>query len=558
MKETAPEPAKPAPPELREYRRVWPWLRPQAAALAGIMVINVAATATGLISPLLNQRLIDEGLLGRNFTALWQSAVGMAALTVGGFVVNAWSSYLYVRLSARVLFAMRLSLYQHLQRLSPRHHARARLGDYISRLNNDVSEVQRITADVLLAVLSNVVFLAGAVLLMVRISPLLFGCSVVLLPPALWLTRRAQTRLAEQVKLLRERSASIGSFLIESLSALRLTVMVNAQEREVERFGQENQRFVDAMLRMQVMNFFAAAIPTAAVTLSTALVFLVGGWQYLQYSLTLGALVAFLTYHGRVLAPVQNLMSLYGSLVTGAVSLRRMMEVLELPVEVNEPERPFVQSGEWKGEVRFEKVSFRYEAGEILEEANFVLAAGSTTVLSGASGAGKSTIADLMMRLCDPSRGVVRLDGVDLREIPLATLRTVVGVVEQTPVLFHGTVAENLRFARPEATAEELAEAARAAALTVPLERTVGERGAALSAGERQRIALARALLRNPKVLILDEPVSALDEETKAAILETLRRTLPGRTTLLISHEEGLLEAPVLRLRNGRVEEARA
>jgi ATP-binding cassette, subfamily B, bacterial len=547
---------QPTPIRLREYAKVLPWLRPHYAALALIIGINALSTVTGLLTPLLNQRLIDKGLLARDFKVLWTAALFMALLTLFGFLTNVVSSYLYVRLSASVLFQMRLALYRHLQRLSPRHHARARMGEYISRLNNDVSEVQRISADVLLALLSNVVFLAGATFLMIRLSPLLFLCSVAVIPVAVWLSRRMQQKLAAHVRVLRERSASIGSFLIESLTALRLTTLVNAQEREAARFGRENQSFVDALLKMQLTNFVAGAVPTSAVTLSTALVFLTGGWQYLEGTLTLGALVAFLAYHGRLLSPVQNLMSLHGSLVTGAVSLRRMFEVLEIPVEVQEPDQPIVPSA-WRGEVEFNQVSFRYDMAPVLESVSFRLEPGSLTLLTGASGAGKSTIADLLLRLFDPSSGTVKLDGIDVRQIPLANIREQVALVEQTPVLFHGTIADNIAYARPDASEAELQAAARAASLRLPLETQVGERGSALSAGERQRIAIARALLRDARVLILDEPVSSLDDQNRAAIMDTLKSALSGRTALVITHDErGFEGAPVLRLQSGKIEKA--
>jgi ATP-binding cassette subfamily B protein len=461
-----------APVRLREYGRTLPFLRPYAWPLAGIIALSVISTAAGLFGPLVNQQLIDQGLLGRNPRALLWTAGAMAGLAVFGFLTNAWSSYTYAKVSARVLFAMRLALYQHLQGISPRHHARARMGDFISRLNNDVAEVQRVSADTLLALLANVVFLAGAVALMVGISPRLFLLSVVLLPVALWASRRAQHQLAAHVKRMRERSSAIGSFLIESLTGLRLTVLANAQPREVERFGRHNQSFVDAMLAMQRTNLLAGAIPTTAVTLSTAAVFLAGGWEVLAGTMTLGTLVAFLAYHGRLLAPVQNLMSLYGSLVTGAVSLRRMFELLEIPMEVREPDDP-VEVTTWRGELELESVTFGYNA-PVLRGASMRLAAGRTYVLTGASGAGKSTLVDLLVRLYDPAGGTVRLDGHDVRRIPLRVLRGQIAVVEQTPILFHGTVGENIAYTRPEASPAEVAEAARGAG-----QRAFGGRAAA-------------------------------------------------------------------------------
>jgi ATP-binding cassette subfamily B protein len=546
------------PPEatrnLREYRRAIPYMRPHAWPLFWIIVASIASTATGLLTPLINQQLIDKGLLARDFRMLWIAAGALAAVTVFGFVLNALSSYTYVRVSAKVLFAMRLDLYRHLQRISPRYHARSRMGDFISRLNNDVAEVQRVSADVLLAMLANVVFLVGSVIMMVHISPVLFLLSIALMPPALWFTRKAQQRMAAHVRTMRERSSSIGSFLIETLLGLRLTVLVNAQERETRRFGAENDRFVDALLRMQLTSFVAGAIPTAAVTLSTSAVFLAGGWKVLDGSMTLGALVAFLAYHGRLLAPVQNMMGLYGSLVTGAVSLHRMFEVLEIPIEVQEPAKPVHQ--EWRGEVMFDQVVFGYGAAPVLDGVSFRLEAGRTYLLTGASGAGKSTIADLIVRLCDPQSGVVKLDGVDVRNIPLTVLRDQIALVEQTPILFHGTIGDNIAYARQGATREELERAAMEASLNMPLDTEAGERGGALSAGQRQRVAIARALLRNPRVLVLDEPFAALDDEARAAVTATLDRVLRSRTGLVITHDAERMTGEVLLLKNGRVESA--
>jgi ATP-binding cassette, subfamily B, bacterial len=540
-----------APVRLREYRRTLPFLRPYALPLAGIIGLSIISTGAGLLGPLVNQQLIDKGLIGRDPNALLWTAGAMAGLAVFGFLTNAWSSYTYAKISARVLFAMRLELYEHLQRISPRHHARARMGDFISRLNNDVAEVQRVSADTILALMANVVFLVGAVVLMLGISPRLFLLSIVLLPVALWASRRAQHKLAAHVKRMRERSSTIGSFLIESLTGLRLTVLANAQRREVERFGKHNQSFVDAMLAMQMTSLLAGAIPTTAVTLSTAAVFLAGGWEVLAETMTLGTLVAFLAYHGRLLSPVQNLMSLYGSLVTGAVSLRRMFELLEIPIEVQEPAEP-VAVAAWRGELTVENVTFGHNA-PVLRGASMHLEAGKTYVLTGASGAGKSTLVDLLVRLYDPGEGVVRLDGQDVRRIPLAVLRQQIAVIEQTPILFHGTVGENIAYSRPEASDSELAAAARAAALELPLETEVGERGSALSAGERQRVAIARALLRDPRVLILDEPVAALDGAARGAIRQTLERVLTGRTGLIISHEAFWEGGEALELMDGQI-----
>jgi ATP-binding cassette subfamily B protein len=330
---------------------------------------------------------------------------------------------------------------------------------------------------------------------------------------------------------MRERSAGIGSFLIESLTGLKLTTLANAQEREAARFRAENSRFVEALLKMQFTGFVAGAIPATAVTLSTAAVFLVGGQQVLDGRLTLGALVAFLAFHARLLAPVQNLMSIYGNLVTGAVSLQRVREVLDVPPGVSEPSNPRALR---EGAIEFDLVSFE----KTLRDVSFRVEPGEWVALTGASGAGKSTVAELAARLIDPSQGRVTLGGIDLRELPLHDVRDAVAVLEQPSVVFRGTVAENIAYARPDATIEEIAEAARRASLDLQLDRTTGDRGTALSAGERQRIAVARLLLRRPLVAILDEPTTALDLESREAVMRSLRAAFP--TALLITHDAAL------------------
>lgn len=518
---------------LAEYRRVLPYLAPYRWTLAAIVAGSLVSTATGLALPLINKRLIDDGLLAGRAEVLWRSVGAMAAVTVLGFALNIASSYAYVRVSAAALFAMRLDVYRHLQTLSPRRHAQTPMGDFVSRLNNDVAEVQRVTADTILSLLSNLVFLVGAAALMIGLSPTLTLVSVAVLPLTLWLVRRTQNRMATHVKTLRERSAGIGSFLIESLTGLKLAMLANAQDREANRFRAENLRFVDALLRMQLTGFVAGAIPATAVTLSTAAVFLVGGRRVLDGELTVGALIAYLAFHARLLAPVQNLMSIYGNLVTGAVSLRRVQDVLDIPASVlDRAIAPLVP-----GALAFDGVTFE----DTLRNVSFRVEPGEWVALVGASGAGKSTVAELAARLYDPRSGRVTLGGIDLRDLPLAAVRDAVAVLEQPAIVFGGTVAENIAYARPEATVAEIADAARRAALDLPLDRATGDRGSALSAGERQRIAIARLLLRRPVVAILDEPTTALDGPARDTVMRSLRTAFP--TALLITHDAAFANA---------------
>ena len=531
---------------LAGYRRAARFLVPYRWRMLLVLLTGVAATSFGLAQPYISKLLIDEALLKRDLHALVTVSLMMLAVTVASFALNIFSSYQYVRVSALTLFDMRVALYRHLQSLSPRFWARAKMGDVVSRINNDISEVQRISADSLLSVLSNVIFLVGSSAIMVSLNVKVFLLSMAVLPFSLWSLRYYQHRLARRVKTVRERGADIGSFLLETLLGFRLMVTANAEKREVERFQARNRSFLDALLKMQLMAFLSGAVPGTLLTLCTAALFLYGGKLVIDGQLTTGSLVALMAYHARLLSPVQNLMSLYTNLVTGGVSLTRVWELFDTPAEV--VEHPLALPwNDARGEIECQSISFRYRGDPVFSDLSFRVPAGTICAIVGPSGAGKSTLADLLVRLYDPEHGTVRLDGRDLRDLRLADVRRQVMLLDQAPYLFHATVRENIAYARPEATKDEIIAAARAASIhqhieSLPdgYETVIAERGQTFSAGERQRLALARAILADPKVLVLDEPTSALDEENERAIAETLSTALAGRTAIVITHRASL------------------
>jgi ATP-binding cassette subfamily B protein len=550
---------------LGEYRRAFIYILPYWRRLALVLSISLFSTLLGLVQPYIAKLLIDEALLRRSAQALQAVALLMVVVTVASFALNILSSYRYVAVSADVLFDMRLALYEHLQKLSPRFYARTKLGEIVSRINNDIGEVQRIAADTLLALVANLVFLAGSIAIMLWLDWRLFLLSVALVPLSVFALRHYQGRLTGEVKRLRERSADIGSFLIETLIGMRLVITSTAEAHEVKNFRERNRRFIDALLKMQLTSNLAGAAPGAVLTLSTAAVFLYGGHLVINGTLSLGGLVAFMAYHMRLLAPVQSLLSLYTGLATARVSLGRVFELLDTPIEVVE-RTDAATLNDVRGEVSFADVTLRHDRqAVVLDAVSFNVPAGSLCAIVGPSGVGKSTIADLTLRLYDPESGIVKLDGHDIRNVRLADLREAVALVDQQPFLFNASIAENIAYARPTATRAEIIEAARTAAidtfiaqLPAGYETEVGERGLALSAGERQRLAIARAWLRQPAVLVLDEPTAALDPATEQSFVETLAEIKRGRTVIVITHRLALAELAdqIIVLEQGRVVEA--
>ena len=532
----------------KTYGRLWMFLRPYAKRLMLVLVVSLFSTGLGLVQPYITKLLIDDALLRRDMRALEWIAGLMFVTSVLGFVLNIVASYRYVKVSAAMLFDMRVALFRHLQTLSPRFYARFRMGDLMSRLNSDVGEVQRVSADSLLSVLSNVVFFVGCVGMMVWLNWRLFLVSIVLVPACLLTFLHYQRKLTALTKQLRERSADLGSLFVDTILGMRVVVSLQAGEHEANRFRERNDAFVRTMLRVQITSFMTGALPGTILTASTSAVFLYGGWQIMREQMTIGTLVAFMAYHMRLLSPVQTLMGMTSGLASARVSLARIFELFDTPAEVQELPHAAALPGVRQA-IRFENVSMRYDREPVLRDVTLEIPAGIFCAILGPSGVGKSTMADLIVRYLDPDEGRITIDGRDIRELRLHDLRREVILLDQSPYLFNDTIAANISFAMPDAPRSAIEQAARAAGLDELLQRLpegyetqTGERGLALSAGERQRIALARALLRRPSVLILDEPTSALDAQTEQLIATSLRKTLPDSTLIVITHRPALAE----------------
>lgn len=546
----------------RSYGRLWMFVRPYARRLLLVLLISLVATSLGLVQPYLSKLMIDQGLLRHDMAVLVQVAAAMFALAVLGFLLNILASYRYVSASAAMLFDMRVALLRHLQTLSPRFYGGFRLGDLMSRLNGDISNVQRVTADSLLSVLSNVVFFIGCMAMMIALNWKLFLVSVVLVPACVLSFAHYQRRLTLLTREMRERSADLGSLLVDTVLGMRTVVSLRATEHEAMRFRTRNDAFVRSMLQSQVASFLSGALPGTILTIATSAVILYGGWQIFHGQMTIGTLVAFMAYHMRLLTPIQTLMGLTSGLASARVSLGRLFELFDTPAEVRQRE-PAVPLSQVRESIRFERISMRYDRDIVLADIDLAIPAGCFCAVLGPSGVGKSTLADLLVRYLDPESGRILIDGHDIRDLRLDDLRREVILVDQSPYLFNDTIAANIAFAMPQADASMIRSAARAAGLDefirgLPRDYATmtGERGLSLSAGERQRLALARALLRRPSVLILDEPSSALDAETEQRIGRGLREALPDATIIVITHKPALasMAGMVITLEGGRAE----
>jgi len=531
----------------RDLRRALLFIVPYWRRLALVLGLSVLSTLLSLYLPLLSRDFFDGALIGKSLSTLVRVVVLFAGVTIASFLVNVVSGLRYTRVSADILFDMRLELYRHLQRLSPRFYARTRLGDVMSRINNDVGEIQRIAAETALAWVGNVLFLAGTVVMLAWLDVRLFLVTASATPLGIWALVHYRTRLEGEIATLRQRSADIGSFLIETLQAVKLVVTSNAQAREVARFGERNKAFVDALMSMQLLTYLSGGLPGLILSAGTGAVFVYGGLRVINGSITVGTFVAFMAYQMRFLPPLQALMGMYANLATVRVSLRRVSQILDEPIEIQESAAALSLPAV-RGDVEFDDVTLSFDrGGPVLEHLSFAVRAGEVLAIVGPSGSGKSTIADLLLRLLDPDSGVVRIDGRDLRTVRLEDLRRRVALVDQEPTMLHATIGENIRYARPDASDAEVREAARQAAidrfvegLPQKYDTVVGERGMALSAGERQRIAMARAFLTDPSILILDEPTAALDPATEGQVADGYEAVMRGRTVIVITHRAEL------------------
>jgi len=535
-------------PDRRPYRfliRLRPRLAPHRGALLLAGVLILGGTAIGLAFPLVIREILDAAFLAGNRTMLNQVALFLLGLFVVQAVVNFGQSYLTASVSERVVAQLRQDLFRHLVRQPPGYFARSRVGDLSSRLASDAGLIQGILRFGVPELARQLLFLVGALVLITVTHPRLTLITFVAIPPTVlagWLLGRRVRRLSSTIQ---DRLADAVARAEQVFTQVTTVQSFTREGWETERFVADVDATRDGGLRRAVARAILTGVVSFTAFGAVVLVVWEGGRLVLEGALTPGTLVAFLVYWILIAGAVTSLAGFWGNLQEASGAARRIFDLLEENLELADPENPEPLPVPLRGEVRLEDVRFQYapDLPRVLDGIDLTLAPGETVALVGSSGAGKSTLASLLSRFHDVTGGQVLLDGVDVRRVALRELRGAVGLVPQEPMLFEGSVRENLRYGRPQATDAEIETAAREARahdfiVSFPrgYEERVGERGVTLSAGQRQRVAIARVLLKAPRILILDEASSALDAESERLVQDALERLMVGRTTLVIAH----------------------
>ena len=545
---------------------LWPHVRPQRGPLLAALLLGLSIAALSAAQPLLTRVVIDQGLIGRQFNHLIAACVGMLALAVSGFLLGAWHRTIYVRASGKALFSLRATVYSHLLAVSPRRLARVPVGDLVSRLDGDIAEVQRFGTDSAASFISSVLSLIAVGVVMTGLSWRLTLLIIVLLPTQLLVRHYARPRIEASTRALREVSGRMSGFLVETLSGARSVQAAAAEELETARLRDLANHYLERVLRQQLVTYTTGSVAGLLGNAATAATFVVGGWYVLQGRLTVGTLVAFVAYLGRSAGSAASIASIYTGYQRARVSLERVEELLDLPCVVDAPDARTI-APDARGALSLRSVSFIGDAGGalILDDVSLDIPAGAKVVLRGASGAGKSTLADLLRRFVEPDSGCVLLDGISLEGYRLCDLRRRIVVVEHSPVLFRGTILENLCYGHADVDEATVIAAACLAgvdefvrALPLGYATQVGEGGAGLSTGQRQRVAIVRAALANPLIVILDEATSGLDIEAARAVHRGLDAVFAGRTRIVITHRAADIEGMdyCWRLEAGHVEPA--
>jgi ATP-binding cassette subfamily B multidrug efflux pump len=528
---------------VKHLGRALGYLKDYRLLAAGAFLSLLISTATSLVIPRLTQTIIDDGIAARQMQVVLWAAVGTVGLAIAGSVFTFLQGVLSARTAQGIAYDLRNQLYAKIQSLSFSYHDRAQTGQLLTRATSDVEMVHHFVGMGFIYLISSILMMVGSIMLLFATDWQLALVMLVLVPLTFGVFGLFASRARPLFMRIQQRLADLNTVLQENLVGVRVVKAFAREAYEAQRYTQANQNLFD--LNLVVGRLFSMAIPLIFLiaNLSLLSVYWIGGNQAIAGHLTVGRLVAFANYMMMAFFPMLMLGMIMTMISQAGASAERVFEILDAQSEVVEKPHAIVLPA-IEGRVTFENVSFRYFGGGelVLKDVRFTAEPGQTVALLGATGSGKSTIINLIPRFYDVTEGQVTVDGYDVREVTLDSLRQQVGIVLQETTLFSGTIRENIAFGRPEASLEEIIAAAKAAEahdfiMSFPegYESQVGERGVTLSGGEKQRVAIARALLLDPRILILDDATSSVDYETEYRIQRALERLMVGRTSFVIA-----------------------
>ncbi len=533
-----------------QTRRIVRLFRPYRGRLGFVLGLIVVSATLGMATPFLLREVLDKAIPEADTTLLAWLVGGMIAVAVITGALTVVQTYMSTVVGQRVMHDLRTAVYLHLQRMSLAFFTRTRTGEVQARIASDIGGVQQVVTETATSVVSNVTLVLATVVAMVLLDWRLAAFSLALLPLFVWITRRVGDERRQITTRRQMRMADMSALVVESLSVsgVLLGKTMGRSAALAERFVSESERLARFEVQSRMAGRWRMSAVHTSMAIMPALVYLFAGLAIAGGSaaITIGTVVAFTTLQARIMHPISSLLNVRVDVRASRALFDRVFEYLDLPVDVSEGTGAVeLDPARVRGEVRFEGVSFGYEQDgpPTLRGIDLTVAAGTTTAIVGETGSGKTTLGYLVARLYDVTGGRVTIDGVDVRDVRFESLARTVGHVSQETYLFNASIAENLRFAYADATDDELVAAARAARihdLVVSLpdgyDTVVGERGYRFSGGEKQRMAIARTILRNPPVLVLDEATSALDSQTERAVQEALDNLAEGRTTIAIAH----------------------
>ena len=549
--------------------RILSWFKPYVRQMLLIFLCIVASSVMGLFPSVLTGRIIDEGLIGRNMDALIRLIVLSLAVTLGANLIGVAESYLNNWIAQHIACDMRSQMYRHLQQMSQRFFTSSNQGDIITRMTSDISGVERVMSSTFSSLLANAITLTAAVCMMYRRNAVLATIGVVIIPLFTIPTRRAGKTRWSLTREAQDCNDEINGILNETLSASGqlLVKLFGRETHEYARYQKVNERMARLNIRESMAGRWFMVVLTTVSSIGPMLLYLVGGLLMMRggADLTVGDITVMVALLGRMYGPVNSLLNIQVEWIRAMAMFTRIFEYLDLPLEIQNAPDALIPQKDAAGCVAFRNVCFAYTPeAPILKGVSFQLDEGRCIAIVGPSGSGKSTMINLIPRLWDVTSGEVAFDGTDVRRLDLSWLRSQIGIVSQETYLFNGTIRENLRYAKEDATEEEMIEACRKANILdfiqrqeLGLDTMVGNRGLKLSGGEKQRISIARVLLKDPALLIFDEATSALDSISEQKIQEAIDPLIESRTSILIAHRLSTILAAdeILVVKDGRIVE---